>query len=152
MILNGLIESVEVQRSPVGGPIQSLETDLKITDVKEVQGNLEATFFYEVKYGQDIGFVRMAGRLLVSAPNKAAQDDVLAAWSKDKSTPLGFSQEVVNAAYNLCTINSVLATRIVNLSPPFPPMSIDLTKGLANAQKGAAPARPATPSTTKRKR
>lgn len=135
MILNGVIESVEAVRSPIMKEIKSLEVDLKIIEIGKVGDNLEVGFAYEATYGGDIGYLRMGGRILVAPPSKKDMRDVLDAWEKTKTTPIGFSQEVINAAYHMCTVNSVLATKIINLSPPMPPLRIDLTQGLENAKK-----------------
>ena len=140
MILNGVIESVEMHRSPSDEPVSALDVNVRITDVRDIGGNLEATFLYEVNYEKDLGLLRMSGRLLVAPPSKEAKNDVLGAWAQGQSTPIGFSQEVINAAYHLCTINSVLVSRIVNISPPIPPLKIDLTKGI-QPSAGAMPSR-----------
>ena len=139
MILNGVIETVEAVRSPIVKEITSLEVDLRITEINKTGDNLEVGFSYEATYGEDIGYLRMGGRILVAPPSKKDLQEVTESWEKTKTTPLGFSQEVINAAYHMCTVNSVLATKIINLSPPMPPLKIDLAQGIANSKKVGKP-------------
>jgi len=126
VIVNGIIDGVEVQRSQALAPVQGLDVDLRFVDVKENGENLEAAFVYEANYLKDVGFLRMTGRLLVRPPNREAREDVLKGWQQDKTIPADFAEEVTNAAHYLCTINSPFATRIVDLAPPIAPLAVSL--------------------------
>ena len=125
MILNGRLDSVMAQRL-MDGPMQGMDIDLRFVDVRELGDNLEASFEFEATYQQKIGVLKMAGRLLIQPPTAADKTEVLENWKRDRSLPPGFAQEAVNGAHYLCTINSPLATRIVDLSPPIAPMKVTL--------------------------
>lgn len=140
MIVNGLIEGAEVHRSFEGGPVQALSVDVKVVDVREAGGEVEASFVYQANYEKDVALLRMTGRLLVRAATPQEKTMVLDTWKSRHVLPAGFVEEVTNAAHYLCTINSPLATRIVDLAPPIVPMRLSF--GQAPGAPANAPAPP----------
>ncbi|MFH0927699.1 MAG: hypothetical protein V1822_03920 [Candidatus Micrarchaeota archaeon] len=137
MILNGVIEGVEVQRSPQLQPAAQVSIDIRFVDIKEVEGNVDASFLYEATYSNDAGFLRMNGRLLLKPPSKPELEKLLDAWNSSKSLPPNFAKEAITAAHHMCSINAPLATRIVDLAPPIMPLEITFAQNGGSAAKKA---------------
>ena len=142
MIVNGTIENVQAQRL-ANGPIAGLSVDVRITEIRPSGPELlEAAFRYEATYEKGLGLLAMNGRLLVRPADATERTLVLQTWNSKKQIPAGFAQEVTNAAHYLCTINAPLATRIVDLAPPIPPMRVEFSGGQPAAPSSARPPAP----------
>lgn len=142
MILNGVIDGAEVQRTPGVPPSGQVSIDVRFLDIRQIEQNVEASFIYEVDYKEDAGFLRMSGRLLIQPPDKQSLELLLDNWSKEKKLPLAFMQDAINATHNLCTMNSPFATRIVDLAPPIMPMNIQLKENAMPSRHPQFPQRP----------
>ena len=149
MILNGRLDSVLVQRM-ADQPTHGMVIDLRFTDVRDLGDNLEAAFEYTVDYQKGVGGLKMAGRLLVAPPSPAEKTLVLNSLRRHRSLPGGFAQEAINGAHYLCTINSPLATRMVDLSPPIAPMQINLSTPEPGMDQSNPNSAPGWPSSTQR--
>lgn len=126
MIVGNKITKIEASRDKDEART-GLNFKINVKDAKISSKRLEIYYDYLAEYTDGVGAIRMEG-VLAAEEDKALMDKIKKEWEDGKRLPQDYAEVVLNAINYFGGINGVLASRIVNLSPPLVPPRFSLKK------------------------
>lgn len=126
MIVGNRITKVEASRDSTA-PRKGLNFKINVKDAKITAKKVDITYEYIAEYTEGVGNIRMDG-VLTAEEEKALLDKIKKEWTDNKRLPEDYAEVIINAINYFGSVNGVLASRIVNLSPPLVPPRFSLTK------------------------
>lgn len=126
MIVGNRITRVEASRDNTE-PRKGLNFKINVKDAKVSAKRVDVTYEYVAEYTEGVGQIKMDG-VLTAEEDKALLDKIKKEWSDNKRLPEDYAEVIINAINYFGSVNGVLASRIVNLSPPLVPPRFSLTK------------------------
>lgn len=126
MIVGNRITKVEASRDSQE-PRKGLNFKINVKDAKITAKKVEISYEYVADYTEGIGKITMEG-VLTAEEEKALLDKIKKEWNDNKRLPQDYAEVIINAINYFGSVNGVLASRIVNLSPPLVPPRFSLSK------------------------
>jgi hypothetical protein len=126
LIVGNRITRVEASRDNTE-PRKGLNFKINVKDAKVSAKRVDVTYEYVAEYTEGVGQIKMDG-VLTAEEDKALLDKIKKEWSDNKRLPEDYAEVIINAINYFGSVNGVLASRIVNLSPPLVPPRFSLTK------------------------
>jgi hypothetical protein len=106
--------------------ITGVDIDIRIENVEAKNGTATISFAYTATYRPDIGIMKIGGSLFLSDTpqnSKKLADE----WKAKKLLNREITEPVLNLINATASVNGVLISRAINLSPPLVPPKIQLT-------------------------
>ncbi|MBN2122062.1 hypothetical protein JW721_03325 [Candidatus Micrarchaeota archaeon] len=126
MIVGNRITKVEASRDKPD-PRKGLNFKINVKDAKITAKKVEIAYEYVAEYTEGVGIIRMDG-VITAEEEKALLDKIKKEWTDNKRLPQEYAEVIINAINYFGSVNGVLASRIVNLSPPLVPPRFSLSK------------------------
>ena len=134
MITGGRFLSVTAAKNK-DVPIAAVNIDISISsmELREL-GDMEIKYSYTVNYEEGVGQLKIEGVLYNRENDAKLAKEIVEKWTTDKkSVPQSFLVGLINSINYICSINSPLPLRLIDLAPPILPPTLSL-----NAEQGAA--------------
>ncbi|MEM4368415.1 MAG: hypothetical protein QXO21_05350 [Candidatus Anstonellales archaeon] len=134
MIFGGRFFSIHAEKFS-DMPINAVNVDIALTAINLLEENeLEIRYVYTVDYADNVGRLVIEGVVFdrLNSPEEAKK--IADAFNTDKSqVPREYVSNVINAINYICSINSPLPLKVIELAPPILPPQIQLEEESVNA-------------------
>jgi len=109
-------------------PISAVNIDISLSSITLAQtGDLQINYIYTVKYEEDVGELVIEGIIYDRLDSQEQAKSIVSQFSSDKkSLPQDFLVRVINSINYICSINSPLPLRLIDLAPPILPPQLQL--------------------------
>jgi hypothetical protein len=126
LIVGNRITRVEASRDNTE-PRKGLNFKINVKDAKISAKKVDIAYEYIAEYTEGVGLIKMEG-VMTAEEEKSLLEKIKKEWSDNKRLPEDYAEVIINAINYFGGINGVLASRIVNLSPPLIPPRFSLSK------------------------
>jgi len=126
MITGGRIVSVEAKRDKEG-PIDGLNINIGLDDVVVKNDEVTVQYTFNVKYENNIGYLKIIGVLQASEDAKTVKE-ISKQWKESKKLPDEFAESVLNTINYTCGVNGTFVVQPVRLTPPMQLPRVKLEK------------------------
>jgi hypothetical protein len=126
LIVGNRITKLEAAREKEE-PRKGLSFKINVRDAKVSGKKVDVSYDYSADYTEGVGYIRMEG-VITAEEDKALLDQIKKEWADKKRLPQEYAEVILNAINYFGGVNGVLASRVVNLSPPIVPPRFSLKK------------------------
>ncbi|MCX8167050.1 MAG: hypothetical protein N3E37_04315 [Candidatus Micrarchaeota archaeon] len=118
-------------------PVNAVNVDIALTAINLVADNeLEINYVYTVDYTDNVGRLVIEGVVFDRLESAEEARRIAEAFNTDKKqVPREYISNVVNAINYICSVNSPLPLKIVELAPPILPPQINLEEETNRAEQ-----------------
>jgi len=117
---------VEAKRDKEG-PIDGLNINIGLDDVVVKNDEVTVQYTFNVKYENNIGYLKIIGVLQASEDAKTVKE-ISKQWKESKKLPDEFAESVLNTINYTCGVNGTFVVQPVRLTPPMQLPRVKLEK------------------------
>ncbi len=111
-------------------PIAAVNIDISISNITlRTDGDMEIRYIYTVRYEDSIGELRIEGVLYNREEDLQYAQKIASSFANDRrALPQDFLERMVNTINYICSINSTLPLRLIDLAPPILPPTLTINR------------------------
>lgn len=118
------ISDVEAHR-PVSDPITNMKFNINFENVKVTSDNIEVVYVFTTSYegsekgAKNVGDLKIKGSVFAKEDKEMAQQ-ISETWSKKKTLPVKFAEDVINILNFECASRGTLLAWSIGMIAPLP--------------------------------
>ncbi len=135
------LTKISAERKPIMPQKVNITNNVSLTSVDKhelslgasKQEGIKCNFEFVSNYEPDFAAIKMSGEIILMEDPKKVKT-IVDMWKKDKTIPQDIMTQVLGAALNKCSIQSIIISQDLNLPSPVPLPKIDVKTGEASGK------------------